>query len=131
MGYLIETDWAVHYLRGHQKIVDKIKAYQSAGLSISIITLAELQAGVYYSKDTDRARQGLDDFLSVVQFLPITEEICEDYGKEYARLRQAGQLIGDFDLLIAVTYLRHNLILLTNNEEHFKRIPGLKVESLP
>lgn len=130
MKYLIETDWAVYYLSGHQKIVDKIKAYQPARLAISIITLAELQAGVYYSSDPDRARQGLDDFLSVVRVLPLTERICEYYGKEYARLRRAGQLISEFDLLIATTCLRHNLILLTNNEEHFKRIPGLKVESL-
>ena len=130
MRYLIDTDWVVYYLRGHQKIVDKVKAYQLGGLAISIITLAELQAGVYYSSDPERARKGLDDFLSIVKILFVTEDICEYYGKEYAWLRKEGQVIGGFDLLIATTCLRHNLILLTNNEEHFKRISGLKIESV-
>ncbi len=127
MRYLLDTDWVIHYLRGHQRIVDKVRTYQSDGLAISVITLAELQAGVYYSSDPERARH---DFLSVVKILLITENICEYYGQEYARLRQMGQLIGGFDLLIATTCLYHNLILLTNNEEHFKRISGLKIESL-
>ena len=129
MRYLVETDWAVYYLRGHQGIVDKIKSYRPSGLAISIITLAELQAGVHYGNDPARAKEGLDNFLSTVKALPITEDICEHYGREYARLRQLDQLIGEFDLLIAVTGLHYNLILLTNNEDHFKRVPGLKVES--
>lgn len=130
MRYLLDTDWVVHYLRGHQRIVEKIKTYQSDVLSISIVTLAELQGGAYCSNNPERARQGLNDFLSFVKILPVNEEICEYYGKEYARLRQIGQLIGGFDLLIAATCLIYNLILLTNNEGHFKKISGLKIESI-
>lgn len=130
MRYLLDTDWVIHYLRGHQRIVDKVRTYQSDGLAISVITLAELQAGVYYSSDPERARQGLNDFLSVVKKLLINEEICDYYGQEYARLRKEGQVIGGFDLLIATTCLYHNLTLLTNNIKHFERISGLKIESL-
>ncbi len=42
-------------------------------------------------------------------------------------LRQAGQLIGDPDILIAATALQHELILLTHNRKHFARIPGLNL----
>ncbi len=130
MRYLLDTDWVIHYLRGHQRIVDKVRAYQSDGLAISVITLAELQAGVYYSSDPERARQGLNDFLSVVRSLLINEEICDYYGQEYARLCKEGQVIGGVDLLIATTCLYHNLTLLTNNIKHFERISGSKIESL-
>ncbi|MEW6482292.1 MAG: type II toxin-antitoxin system VapC family toxin [bacterium] len=69
------------------------------------VTLAELQGGVYSSNNSEKARQGLKDFLSFVKILPINEEICEHYGREYAQLRKTGQLIGGFDLLIAVIYI--------------------------
>jgi predicted nucleic acid-binding protein len=38
-------------------------------------------------------------------------------------------MIGDLDLLIAATALRHELILLTNNRRHFERVRGLQIES--
>ena len=46
-------------------------------------------------------------------------------------MRAQGKRVADFDLLIAVTALQHQLILLTNNRRHFENIQGLKVESLP
>ena len=41
-----------------------------------------------------------------------------------------GRPIGDMDLLIAATALRHELTLLTNNRRHFNRIPSLALESI-
>ncbi len=38
-------------------------------------------------------------------------------------------MIGDFDLLIGSTGLRHGLTVLTNNRRHFESIVGLHVES--
>jgi predicted nucleic acid-binding protein len=103
MRYLLDTDWVIHYLRGHQRVIDKVRTYQSDGLAISVITLAELQAGVYYSSYPERARQGLNDFLSVIKSLLINEEICDYYGQEYARLCKEGQVIWGGDLLIVTT----------------------------
>ena len=45
-------------------------------------------------------------------------------------LRAAGLIIGDCDLLIGATALRHNLTLLTNNRRHFERIERLHMESV-
>jgi predicted nucleic acid-binding protein len=52
------------------------------------------------------------------------------FAKERGRLRAAGSLIGDFDLLIGVTAIQNDLTLLTNNRRHFERINGLNIESL-
>jgi predicted nucleic acid-binding protein len=40
------------------------------------------------------------------------------------------RMIGDFDLLIACTWLCHDLTLLTNNVGHFERIEGLRLLSI-
>jgi tRNA(fMet)-specific endonuclease VapC len=37
--------------------------------------------------------------------------------------------ISDADILIAATALKHNLVMVTENVQHFRRIPGLSIES--
>ena len=49
--YLIDTDWVIHYLHGHTAIVERLDELQPQGLVLSIISLAELYKGVYYSCD--------------------------------------------------------------------------------
>jgi tRNA(fMet)-specific endonuclease VapC len=41
-------------------------------------------------------------------------------------LRERGQLIGDFDILIAATAVSLNEPLVTANQEHFSRVAGLE-----
>ena len=63
MKYLIDTDWTIHYLNGKQSIVDQLIALRNEGLSISVISLAEVYEGVYYSLDPKSSQEGLNNFL--------------------------------------------------------------------
>lgn len=45
-------------------------------------------------------------------------------------LKRSGNIIPDFDILIAASALRHNVTLLTNNRRDFERIEGLTIESV-
>lgn len=131
VSYLVETDWAVHYLRGRQDIIHKLEDLQPEGLAISVISLAELYAGVYTSNHPALAEEKLKNFLAPIRILEVDLETCQNFGREQARLRREGQLIENFDLLIGATCLQHNLTLLTNNRQHFERIVGLKLISIP
>jgi tRNA(fMet)-specific endonuclease VapC len=130
MRYLIDTDWAIHYLNDRPDIAQRLQALQDDGLALSIISLAELYEGVFYSRDPEGDERDLQDFLRGVTVLVIDDGTCRIFGRERGRLRAAGTLIGDFDLLIGATALHHNLTLLTNNRRHFERIDGLRIESL-
>jgi len=130
LTYLVETDWAVHWLRGREDIVNKLWDLQAQGIGLSIISLAELYTGIYYSTDLIKAGKELDDFLSFVTILGVNQEICRIFGEKNARLRRDGRIIGDFDLLIAATCLHYGLKLLTNNRQHFQRIEGLEIISI-
>ncbi len=127
--YLVETDWAVHWLRGREDVVSRLRELQAHGIGLSIISLAELYTGIYYSTDIVKAREKLDSFLSFITILELNQETCRIFGEENARLRRNGLIIGDFDLLIAATCLHHGLKLLTNNRRHFQRIDGLEMIS--
>ena len=130
-SFLVDTDWIIHYLNGNKRVVEKLKSLNEEGLGISIISLAELYEGIYYSTDPMGNEDGLNDFLTGVTVLGIEEEICRIFGKERGRQRKQKRLIGDIDLLIASTCLYYNLPLLTNNRRHYEMVEGLNILSVP
>ena len=69
------------------------------------------------------------EFLLSFEVVELDIEICRIFARERGRLRAAGMLIKDFDLLIGASALRHNLTLLTNNRNHFGRMNGLRIVS--
>ncbi|HET7842086.1 MAG TPA: type II toxin-antitoxin system VapC family toxin, partial [Terriglobia bacterium] len=71
-------------------------------------------------KDPTRSEAMLAEFVSGVVILGIDDEICRRFGQLRGSLRGAGKIVGDFDLLIAASALRHNLTLLTNNRPILK-----------
>ena len=131
MKYLVDTDWVIDHLGGRQEVTNKLQELAPQGLALSIVSLAELYEGVYYSSDPVKAERVLKEFLTPdLTVLGINEEICQSFGKERGRLRKEGKTIGDLDLFIASTCLCHELTLLTNNREHFQRIKNLTIISV-
>jgi tRNA(fMet)-specific endonuclease VapC len=124
--YLVDTDWAIHYFNGHPDITKRLEALKHEGLGLSVISLAELYEGVYYSRDPQGDEEALEDFLKGVVVIGVDGRTCQLFGKERGRLRAQGKTVGDFDLLIGATALQHDLTLLTNNRRHFEMIEGIK-----
>lgn len=129
--YLLDTDWVIHYLNANATIVQRVDAYRLEGVAVSIVTVAELYEGVYGSSDVEGTERTVEQFLRGVSIVGMDEPVARRFGQERARLRAAGQLIGDVDLLIGATALVHGLTLLTNNRRHFDRLEGLVLESVP
>ena len=129
-AYLLDTDWVISYLNGRPEIVEKVEDLRTDGLAVSIISLAELYEGVYYSTNPEDGERGLEDFLAVVEVVGLNAAICKVFGRERGRLRRQGRTVGDFDLLIAATCLHGGLTLLTNNRRHFEHVVGLAMVSL-
>jgi tRNA(fMet)-specific endonuclease VapC len=130
LGYLVDIDWAIHWLHGHEQIQRRMAQLKERGLGLSAVSLAELWEGVCYSRDPQESQKRLHEFLRRVSLIGIDEEICESFGRERGRLRAEGKRIGDFDLEIGVTARQHELTLLTNNRRHFENIEGLQIESV-
>jgi tRNA(fMet)-specific endonuclease VapC len=129
LRYLVDTDWVIHYLNGHPDIAARLSARFEQGLALSVISLAELYEGVFYSRDPESNERVLQEFLEGMAVLGIDDPVCRIFAQERGRLRKARQIIGDCDLLIGATTLRHGLTVLTNNRRHFERIEGLVLES--
>ena len=127
MQYLVDTDWAIDYLNGIGRIVQSLNNFLLEGVGISIISLAEIYEGMLGTISPEEYQQQLNAFLSSVEVLSLDDGICRTFAVEWRRLRAAGNMISDFDLLIGSTALRHDLTLLTNNRRHFERVQDLSI----
>lgn len=126
--YLIDTNTCIYYINGKFDLKKKFEEVDPDNCFISEITLAELKFGVENSEKKEKNQIALDNFLTGVKIVPIFHSL-DLYAKEKSRLRKAGTTIDDFDLLIGVTAVKHNLVLVTNNTNHFKGIKRIKLEN--
>lgn len=92
--------------------------------AISIITFYEFAEG--FEKEQEEACRRA---LSRYKTLPLTEAVAWQAAQLSREPREAGDRIGDNDVLIAATALCHNISLVTRNTEHFRRITGLHLVS--
>ena len=125
--YLIDTNICIFYIKGKFDLIKKFEKVNPDNCFISEITLAELKFGVENSEKKDTNQKALDYFLTGVKIVPIFHSL-DLYAKEKARLRKSGTPVDDFDLLIGVTSVTHNLTMVTNNTDHFTRIKGIALE---
>src|SRR5689334_14345297 len=108
-AYLVDTDWVIHYLNGQPAVVAKLQEFQQQGTAISIISIAELYEGVYYSRDPEAKERDLNDFLRGLSVVGIDEDTCKVFGTQRGKLRKRKKTVADFDLLIGSTALRYGM----------------------
>ena len=130
--YLIDTDWAINYLRGKTVFIKTIDDLRKEGLAISTITIAELYEGVYRNPNPERKEMAMLNFMEGFRTLSITRPVARLFGQKRAELHRIGFTVGDMDLLIACVAEYHGLTLLTNNRKHFQMVPGdIRLLSIP
>ncbi len=127
--YVLDTDTCIYWLKGKEEILQKVKQIGTDSLRMTIITLAELKYGAYNSKKVNENLENIIKFLRKVRVLPLDSDAAERFGEIKTNLRKSGKIIQDFDILIASITLSHEGTLVTNNVDHFKRIPGLSYEN--
>ena len=125
---MLDTNICIYFIKGKFGLKEKFLSIQKENRFISEITLAELKFGVHNSESPTKNHDALADFLTGVQILPIYNAL-DLYASEKARLRKRGEPIDDFDLLIGVSSIANGMILVTNNETHFRRINNIEIEN--
>ena len=126
--YLLDTDIVVFFLRNNRKVYDHIKVLSPQQVFVSDVTVAELEYGNHCSGRYEENKAMLDNFLMQVNVVPFADAIPL-YAKERYRLRRSGLSIMDFDLVIACTSIVNNMVMVTNNAKHFKRVEGITIEN--
>jgi tRNA(fMet)-specific endonuclease VapC len=124
--YLLDTNICIFFLRGKAGIDVSIKAVGSENCYISEITVAELLYGVEYNEiNKEDNRRIVEGFINNAQIIPVADAL-KVYAVEKARLRRGGIMIDDMDIFIGATAIAHNMLLVTDNEKHLKRLSGIR-----
>lgn len=121
----LDTDWIIQTLGNRQPAVQTLRRLAGGRIFVSTMTLGEIYEGAFASANPEAHLAIFRQFLSAYHVIPPSDAIMERFAEMRAYLRRRGQLIPDFDLLIAATALQHNLTLLTFNRRDFERIPDL------
>jgi len=124
---LLDTDIFSEVLRGmNQHVIAKEVAYMATfgQFTTSVITVTEIVKGLHKIHREDRIRQFMAG-LSDVELLTFDVHSAELAGRIYADLERTGQTIGRADPMIAAIALQHDLVLVTGNTSHYKRIQSL------
>jgi tRNA(fMet)-specific endonuclease VapC len=79
------------------------------------------------AKDSIRQLDVFYEFIEGNLIIPMTENSSKISSELYSFLRKTGKVIDDIDLFIAGIAIENEMVLVTNNEKHFGRIPNLKI----
>jgi tRNA(fMet)-specific endonuclease VapC len=125
--YLLDTDTIIFSLKGHASVQENLRTHIHDPMKISVITLMELYYGAYKSQKVTSNLAKIKTLENSLEIIPLGKESVEIFGIYKSKLEKAGTPLDDLDLMLASCALAHNLVLVTNNVKHFRRIEGLKL----
>ena len=125
--FLLDTDTIIYILKGNPVAEKNLRRYYHDPIKMCTVTLMELYYGAYKSQKVTSNLAKIKTLENTLEILPLGQEIVEIFGKQKSRLEKMGTPLDDFDLILGCCALCHNLILVTNNAKHFKKMEGLKV----
>lgn len=129
LKYMLDTNIAIYVIKQRPASAHEAFNKHVGQLCISSITLAELLHGAEKSQQPDRNISVVEDFTSRLDVLDYTAQAAAHYGEIRAALEKTGNMIGVNDLHIAGHARSKGMVLITNNEKEFSRVPGLRVEN--
>lgn len=124
--YLLDTNICIFFLQGKYGVKEKIQKAGRKNCYISEITIAELLYGAAYS-NSEKHSHDVEILLESLTVVPIYDSL-PTYATTKAYLRREGQMIEEFDMLIGSSAVHHGYVMVTENVDHFKRIPGIEIE---
>jgi predicted nucleic acid-binding protein len=117
---LIDTDVLVDYLRGREDAVSFLTS-QRGDLLVSVVTVAELHAGVRQNEEG-----ALGECLRLFKVVPVDSETAAMGGAMRRRYLKSHDL-ALADALIAASAQRAGALLVTLNRRHYPMLPHVMV----
>lgn len=126
---MLDADVIIRGERGTLDLAAWMTLHEDQGFEVAAITVAELWHGVERASGEHRARREMyiRSFMEKLPMVPYTETTALQHAQIWASLESSGQMIGDYDLIVAATAMERGSAVATFNTRHFARVVGLKV----
>ena len=129
LKYMLDTNIVIYTMKNKPDSVRERFKKNHGRMCISSITYMELVYGAEGSSNPDRNLTSLEGFVARMDVLPLDDSAAAHAGQIRAELARLGMPIGPYDQLIAGHARSQGLVLVTNNEKEFARVPGLRTEN--
>lgn len=135
MGLILDTSALVALERAGASLAEALTPLSEEEVAVPAIVVAELLAGVRLARDARRAAQRrakIDAILALAPVIDFSAEIAETWADLFAELERRGRRIPANDLAVAATaaFLGFTVLVGPQDEEHFRRIDKISVETL-
>ena len=128
--YMLDTDMCSYIIKERPESVrQRFQTIAMEQLCVSVVTYAELIYGVERSSSKRVNRPIIEDFVRHLDVMDWDTEAADQYGVIRAELEAAGTPIGAMDMMIAAHAKSTKAVLVTNNQKHFTKVKGLKIEN--
>ena len=129
MRYMLDTNICIYLIRRQPpQVLRRLEALNEGDVCMSVITYAELRAGLeIQSEQCEHDQRVLAQLVQRIPVLPLDEAGAESYGRLRAAVRDRRR--DALDRLIAAQAVAAGSILITNNEADFADYPDLQVEN--
>lgn len=127
----LDTDILIGLMRGDGDAVEKISSFERLNLPISTTPINAMEL-FNHAFRSSRAKENIGIVEKLLQNLAILEidlTSAKIFGEHTEGLRKKGDLIGEFDIIIASIVLAHDEVLITRNVQHFQKIMMLRIET--
>jgi predicted nucleic acid-binding protein len=124
----VDTSIIVDVDRGKQDVIDLCKQLTSSNNAfISTVSVSEILTGSYLRKNYKAAVKKAEKVLGQFRWVTLNGDTAKLIAELNAYLISKGQPIEYQDVAIAASYLLERCdVLLTENKNHFERLPNLK-----
>jgi tRNA(fMet)-specific endonuclease VapC len=129
MTFLLDTDTCIYAMRQNESVLERLLSKSRADVAVSVITEGELRTGAAKSSSPAKTLRLLENFLRPLEIVEFTSADAASYANVRSKLERAGRPMGPLDTLIAAQAVCRKLVLVTNNEQEFRRVAGLRVEN--
>jgi predicted nucleic acid-binding protein len=127
MKYALDTNIITYYLKGNEKILDKVdKEAENDNIIIPPFAYFEVKKWLMAVNSKNKL-EAFEKLFEKCGIDPIEKEILDLSLSIYIKLRKNGITIDDGDLLIAAYCIQNNYILVSNNQKHYEKIENIQV----
>ncbi|TLS69086.1 tRNA(fMet)-specific endonuclease VapC [Mariprofundus erugo] len=126
---MLDTNIVIYTIKNRPAHVRDTFKLHDGQMCISSVTFGELVYGAERSSQPERNLADIQGLVARLEIVPFDEHATEHFGQLRAELYNIGQPIGPYDMMIAGHARSMGLILVTNNEKEFARVPGLRLQN--
>lgn len=129
--YVLDTDVISLIMRGRvpEHAEGRLRALRRDQVKTTAVTLGELYYGALRTASAKKWLDAVAVVARTMECLGFDADAAQHYGELRAHLEAKGRRLDDADLRIAAICRSRNQVLVSGNEKHFARVPGLRYEN--